>query len=388
MSVASRADKVVQQDAVSVRLMRDQGAIIIAKGNCSEGCMTIHSNSHIWGEAKNPLDNSRTTGGSSGGDAGMIAGGCSPLALATDFAGSIRIPSFFNGLVGFLPSPERHSTQGISCYTKYDSVHTKIFRPCIGPISRCVDDIVEAMKVLDSSKARKYDKLVPDQPFDQELYDHILNKKSLRIGVIKNISDIVTLEKESLNAYEESKEAFIKGGHEIVEFEMVDLFKFVMNGVHILNNEAFPLILDEMMDKGDPLNVNIQVFLFMFNVLPKFIKKVLGTLAGLFLPRVVSELLKNLHPANTGTLSAMTKYRFTKIQEFTDILTSKDLDGVLIPGYHSVPFEFSEKANHDLPPLQIYLMNVLHCPVGAVPVPQRGENKLPVGVQIASTQWR
>ena len=207
MGVASRADKVVKQDATSVKLMKDQGAIVFVKGNCSEGWMTFHSNSHIWGEGKNPKDTNRTPGGSSGGDGGLVASGSSPFALATDFAGSIRIPSFFNGIVGFLPTPERHSCQGISCYTKYDSVHSKIFRPWIGPLAKRVDDIVDSMRVLDSSKARKYDKLVPDLPFDQELYDLTLNKK-LRIGVIKNINEIVTLEKESLNAFEDAIEGF------------------------------------------------------------------------------------------------------------------------------------------------------------------------------------
>ena len=138
-----------------------------------------------------------------------------------------------------------------------------------------------------------------------------------------------------------------------------------MNGVSMLNNEAFPLILDEMLDKGDPLNPNIQILLFMYNVLPQFIKDIFGFISGLFLPRVVSALMKRLHPNNTEELTQMTKYRFTKIQEFTDILTSNDLDGVIAPGYHTVPYLFEEKANHDFPSLHIQLFNTLHCPVGA-----------------------
>lgn len=220
------------------------------------------------------------------------------------------------------------------------------------------------MKILDSSKARVYDKLVPEVPFDQELYDYTLQKK-LRVGVIKNIDDIITLEKESLNAYEDSKEAFIKDGHEIVEFEFNELFEFVINGLDILNNEGLPLVLDEMFEKGDALNANIQTILFMYNKMPKFLKSILGFIAGLFLPRTVSAMFKILHPSNTSQLSKMTKYRYNKIQELADTFVELKLDVLLTPGYQTPAFEIAERANHDLPPFNFILFNMLHLPTCA-----------------------
>lgn len=52
--------------------------------------MTIESVNYIWGRSKNPWDTTRTTGGSSGGEAGLIAARCSPLGLGTDIGSSIR----------------------------------------------------------------------------------------------------------------------------------------------------------------------------------------------------------------------------------------------------------------------------------------------------------
>lgn len=76
--------------------------------------MSSFTDSQIWGTAKHYIDQSRTVGGSSGGDAGMVASGISPFALGTDFAGSIRIPSLFCGIVGFAPTMERQSIRGVS----------------------------------------------------------------------------------------------------------------------------------------------------------------------------------------------------------------------------------------------------------------------------------
>lgn len=54
--------------------------------------LILESHNRIWGRSRNPWDLSRTPGGSSGGDAALVAMGCVPLAAASDVAGSIRIP--------------------------------------------------------------------------------------------------------------------------------------------------------------------------------------------------------------------------------------------------------------------------------------------------------
>ena len=48
----------------------------------------------MWGTARNPLDYKRSTGGSSGGEAGMVCARCVPIAIGSDIGGSIRVPAF------------------------------------------------------------------------------------------------------------------------------------------------------------------------------------------------------------------------------------------------------------------------------------------------------
>jgi Asp-tRNA(Asn)/Glu-tRNA(Gln) amidotransferase A subunit family amidase len=52
----------------------------------------------------NPHNNQRSCGGSSGGDAGLIAARCIPISLGTDIGGSLRFPASFCGIYGFKPS--------------------------------------------------------------------------------------------------------------------------------------------------------------------------------------------------------------------------------------------------------------------------------------------
>ena len=74
----------------------------------------MHSENHVWGNARNPYQEERSCGGSSGGDGGLVGAQCVPLAFGTDIGGSIRIPAHFNGVAGFRPSAWRIPQGSIS----------------------------------------------------------------------------------------------------------------------------------------------------------------------------------------------------------------------------------------------------------------------------------
>ncbi len=90
------------KDAVLVQRLREAGAIIFCKANLLEYAYGIaHPD---VGQTNNPHDTGRTSGGSSGGSAALVAAGIVPLAVGTDTGGSIRIPASYCGIAGLKPS--------------------------------------------------------------------------------------------------------------------------------------------------------------------------------------------------------------------------------------------------------------------------------------------
>ena len=91
-------------DAVIVQRLKAQGAIVIGKTTTSEFAFSSFTKTRRYGVTRNPWDQSRTSGGSSGGAAVAVATGVVPLAEGTDMGGSVRIPAAACGVVGFKPS--------------------------------------------------------------------------------------------------------------------------------------------------------------------------------------------------------------------------------------------------------------------------------------------
>jgi 2-dehydropantoate 2-reductase len=89
-------------DAELVRRLRDAGAEIFATTQCLEYAAGFAHPS--IGDTRNPRDPSRTSGGSSGGSAAVVAAGVCDLAIGTDTGGSIRIPAAYCGIVGLKPT--------------------------------------------------------------------------------------------------------------------------------------------------------------------------------------------------------------------------------------------------------------------------------------------
>jgi 2-dehydropantoate 2-reductase len=89
-------------DAVVVGRLRAAGAEVFATTQCLEFAAGF-AHPEI-GDTRNPRDPSRTSGGSSGGSAALVAAGVCDLAIGSDTGGSIRIPAAYCGIVGLKPT--------------------------------------------------------------------------------------------------------------------------------------------------------------------------------------------------------------------------------------------------------------------------------------------
>jgi 2-dehydropantoate 2-reductase len=91
-----------ERDAAVVARLREAGAELLCKTNLLE--YAAGSVNPAFGMTFNPLDPSRTSGGSSSGSAALVAAGICDFALGSDTGGSIRIPAAYCGIVGLKPS--------------------------------------------------------------------------------------------------------------------------------------------------------------------------------------------------------------------------------------------------------------------------------------------
>jgi len=102
--VPARRDQRAGDNAPAVQRIIDAGAIPLGVTNVSELTLWIESDNRLYGRTSTPYDPARTAGGSSGGEGAAVGSGGSPFGLASDIAGSIRIPALFCGVFGHKPS--------------------------------------------------------------------------------------------------------------------------------------------------------------------------------------------------------------------------------------------------------------------------------------------
>ncbi|WP_369907874.1 indoleacetamide hydrolase [Limnohabitans sp. Jir72] len=138
-------------NAPSLQKLIDAGAIVLGKSNLHEWAFGITSTNFTLGTdqsgaaarpCKNPYDNSRIPGGSSGGNGVAIAARFAPAGLGTDTGGSTRVPASFCGIAGFRPSVG----DGVGKGRRYpdtatDALPISTTRDTVGPMARTVADI-------------------------------------------------------------------------------------------------------------------------------------------------------------------------------------------------------------------------------------------------------
>ncbi|WP_309648104.1 amidase [Nocardioides sp.] len=98
------ADHVPDTDELIVERLRRAGVVLLGKTNVPEFAAGSHTFNKVFGTTLNPVDPTRSAGGSSGGAAAALASGMVPLAEGSDMGGSLRNPASFCGVVGLRPS--------------------------------------------------------------------------------------------------------------------------------------------------------------------------------------------------------------------------------------------------------------------------------------------
>ncbi|MBI1363413.1 MAG: Asp-tRNA(Asn)/Glu-tRNA(Gln) amidotransferase subunit GatA [Proteobacteria bacterium] len=197
------------ESTVSANLWK-AGGVLVGKTNMDEFAMGSSNETSYYGPVRNPWDESRTCGGSSGGSAAAVADYMCMGATGSDTGGSIRQPSAFAGIVGMKPTYGRCSRYGMVAFaSSLDQA---------GAMCRNVEDtalMLRAMSGFDPMDSTSVD--MPIENYDQNLDK--LTLKGLRIGLPKEYF-IKELDPEVKAIVDAAVARFTKEGAEVVEVSL------------------------------------------------------------------------------------------------------------------------------------------------------------------------
>jgi Asp-tRNA(Asn)/Glu-tRNA(Gln) amidotransferase A subunit family amidase len=142
-----------QKDAAIVRLLRDAGAYPFVKTNVPITLLSFESFSDVWGRTTNPYSNKHSPGGSTGGEAALLAFGGSRLGIGTDVAGSVRIPAHYSGIYTIKSSTNRFPKGGNAS----PMVGQEGIQPVYSPMTRTLEDLETFWRAIVGMKPWEYD---------------------------------------------------------------------------------------------------------------------------------------------------------------------------------------------------------------------------------------
>ncbi len=214
------ADHVASYDATVIARLREAGAVFLGRTNMDEFAMGSTTENSAFGVTKNPHDETRVAGGTSGGSAAAVAMGGALAALGSDTGGSVRQPASFCGLVGLKPT--------YGAVSRYGLMATASSLDQIGTLARTVD---EARALF--SAIRGWDRFdstsIPD-----ELAQTGPVPAKLRIGIPRAFVATEGMDPEVSAAFDRTVAALKAAGHAIVDIEVPHL-AYALPAYYIIN---------------------------------------------------------------------------------------------------------------------------------------------------------
>ena len=404
LGVARLRHNVAAKDGAMVTALRQAGAIVVGKTNVPQTLATIETDNPIWGRTHNPWDLTRTPGGSSGGEAALIAAGGSPLGLGGDFGGSLRIPAAYCGLCTLRPTARRLPAGDRFPIRTGEGAEVLVAQP--GPLARTVDDVTLALRVMVDHVVAHPGALNPPVPFADPA---AVDVSRLRIALLPQVSDWAP-SPAIRRALREAADALRATGATVSEWTTApDTTEGVLLFFRLLAASGFASLVQTL---GDDSPIPLIAPNLQLTRMPHVLRPLFSRL----LKRRGSGRLSRMVDAATQQSAAgyldLAGDRLTFEQHMRASLDADGFDAILLPASPLPAVRHGDTAGLADFWGSCLLFNVLGWPAGVVPVTrvrpgeesdrpdsrertelqarlvETGSAGLPVGVQIAAPPWR
>ena len=383
-------------DAPQVAALKKAGAVVVGKTNVSLLLRAYETDNPVYGRTNNPWNLNRAPGGSSGGEASLIAAGGAVLGLGSDLAGSIRLPAHACGVHGLRPTAGRLTMIG------HARIHAKSLSAIAsqaGPISRSVADLKLAMSVLAAPGHEACDPSVPPVPWGDSI-----DIAKLRIGYYTD-NGILTPAPAIRRAIHDAVSVLRTSGAEVVEWQPPDCSEAWEIQLRLMCADGLASYRHALRNsKGGKLRLA---------AMPGSIRSLVSLLAQIIGQRKLADALRYKHRVSLEQFSDLLGRRRSYSLRFLRALEQSRIDAIICPPDALPALKHGSSPSVSACSISYPgLFSLLGMPCGVVAstrvregeeTQRRGERDfferaarrvelgsagLPVGVQVAAKHWQ
>jgi fatty acid amide hydrolase len=403
LGLQSQVGKVYDEEGPLLTRLRQAGAVILGKTNVPQLLVAYESDNRVYGRTNNPWDLERSPGGSSGGEAAIIAARGSPLGLGGDLGGSIRVPCHFSGITGLKPSAGRLTLADMPMGIY--STGQEAILPQAGPMARNVDDLILMMEVMVGEGESDIPYLVPPVPWRDP---RDVDVSGLRVGKYTD-DGLYTPSPAMRRGVDEAAEALVRRGAQVVPFQppdVKDAFRLFLAILTADGGAGFKRALGR--EKPHQLTKGVVQAATLPPAMRPLISRIMSARGQGFLAGVIRDMKTRSIADYWDLVEERGAYRM----RYQSGLDDKNLDAVLCPPYGTIAVRHGASPDMLAPASYATRYNVLGLPAGVVPVTsvregeesdrspskdlnvataivtENGSAGLPVGVQVVGRYWR
>ncbi|KAF2186738.1 amidase signature enzyme [Zopfia rhizophila CBS 207.26] len=200
------------EDGSMVKILKDAGAIPFVKTNLPTTLLSFESTNDVWGRCTNPHNSKYSPGGSTGGEAALLAYGGSRIGIGSDVAGSVRAPAHFSGCYSLRCSTGRWPKMGVNTSMPGQEAIPSVF----SPMARTLNDLTYFTRSFIGMKPWTYDYTVHPIEWRESMEKEYREKNKLRVGVMRT-DGVVDPSPACARALEKVASALSAEGHDVFD---------------------------------------------------------------------------------------------------------------------------------------------------------------------------